>query len=235
MTTDWVKALAVLQRAVLRSHYDVFKKALQASDRKSWRWNGNTDDVESFHICTVNIRLFLLGRLREKVRLQTGWWCSRKNSLKTLKRMRKVNFWGIKQHCLWTKKWKIRKWKKTCDDAFRWSMPNTPDGRPEMLCTTVNIGSRWWDEHFRLNLFQYSPISFSFASHFEIFSRFKPWWTFIRFHFSKKQILFSLLSHFWSRYHFRLFLLSFFLHSRAGGRATLIYSVGRGGPTAFFL
>lgn len=127
------------------------------------------------------------------------------------------------------------KMKKKCDDAFRWSMPNTPAGQPEMLCTTVNIGSRWWDEHFRLNLFQYSPISFSFASHFEIFSRFKPWWTFIRFHFSKKQILFSLLSHFWSRYHFRLFLLSFFLHSRAGGRATLIYSVGRGGPTAFFL
>lgn len=34
------------------------------------------------------------------------------------------------------------KMKKKCDDAFRWSMPNTPAGQPEMLCTTVNIGSR---------------------------------------------------------------------------------------------
>lgn len=112
-----------------------------------------------------------------------------------------------------------------CDDAFRWSMPNTPAGQPEMLCTTVNIGGRWWDEHFRLNLFQYSPISFSSASHFEIFCRFKSRWTFIGFHFSKKQILFSLLSNFWSRYHFGLFLLSFFLGSLADERATLLVEI----------
>lgn len=139
--------------------------------------------------------------------------------------------------CERTKKRKSEN-EKMCDDTFRWSMPNTPAGQPEMLCTTVNIGGRWWDEHFRLNLFQYSPISLSSASHFEIFCRFKPWWTFNGFHFSKKQILFSLLSNFWSRYHCSLFLLSFFLHSRGRTREPIFklkYSVGRGSATVFFL
>lgn len=135
------------------------------------------------------------------------------------------------KHCMWTKKRKSEN-EKMCDDAFRWSMPNTPAGQPEMLCTTVNIGGRWLDEHFRLNLFQYSPISFSSASHFEIF-----WWTLSDFTFLKSKFFCPCFQMFEAGIILGCFS---FLFSCIHGRArepfvTLGYSVGRSSATVFFL
>lgn len=140
-------------------------------------------------------------------------------------------FWGIEGNIACEPKNGKPKMKKCVMPLSRWSMPNTPARQSEMLCTTINIGGRWCDEHFWLNVSIFSNFIF-IREPFWVFLRFKPWWTFIGFIFIKSKFCFSLLSNFWNMHYFSLFRLSFFLHSRAG---ELRYSVGRSGATVLFL